>query len=268
MGLYGSKLNNFKSIKVEPYKEDYNKYGYLAEKAIQQIQFKRQAIKSSQKCRYIANNKYKSLFLLTIIIFIIYLIYFEIPINGDYKENGNKITNYFSILGYISMNIFVVLLLTVLGVETYMIKDELRNLSDEEIITNKEIDEMIQQLPNALKLVRQNAFKDPNLINKIKKATDIIEIETKQSTISGNKELINNIIIQKNGSNYNNNLIDKFDYLMNKLKIEYENKINIIQKKIYLAKDDIEESTNLNKNLEKIHKYYLGLFKKVFFVLN
>ena len=107
MGLYSSKLNKIKTINVQPFNpEDYNRETILAEKAIEQIQFKRQAIKNSQKCRYIANNKFKTLFLITIIIFIIYLIYYEIPINGDYKENNNKIVNYLSIFGYVSMNIF------------------------------------------------------------------------------------------------------------------------------------------------------------------
>lgn len=266
MGLYGSKLNKIKSINVEPYNKDDRKE-YLVNKAIEKIQFKRQAIKESQKCRYIANNKYKSLFLLTIIIFILYLIYFEIPINGDYKENESKLVNYLSILGYISINIFVVLLLTVLGVETYMIKDELRNISNEEIITNNEIEEAMQNLPNVLKLIRQNAFKDPNLIKKLKQSSEIIELETKPVFIGKNQIINNNNIIQKNGSN-NITIIDKFESQILQLKNEYENNINEIQKKIYSAKYDIDESSKLNKQLEEIHKYYSGLFKKIFNIIN
>jgi hypothetical protein len=256
MGLIGSKIINMKSISVVPFNNPLVNKNIKSDenKAIDIIKAKRQAIKQSQKCRYIANNKFKCLFLLTIIIFIIYLIYYEIPIDGSYKENGTIVNNFFSIFGYISINIFVVLLLTILGVETFMIKDELRNLSNEEIYTKEEIEETIkkiQQLPKQLEQVQ--IFKNINLSNILSKAVSKIK-NTLKSFKKGSSD----------NKNSNNTLIKEFDLNLSELINQYNREKNDITIGLYASKYDNEKSLELTNKLDTLNKYYNNIFKDIY----
>lgn len=114
--------------------------------------------------RYFKNHKWRVIFIIISIILLFICAFNSYPINGDLYEGtddkpSTPLTTSMSMIGYISAQVFVTLLITVLGIETFMSRQELDKLKDtSRQVVNKEVNKNQNNL-NFLN----------NLYNKIKK---------------------------------------------------------------------------------------------------
>lgn len=159
--------------------------------------------------RYFQYHKGRSFIILIAVIILILCFAFNYPINGDI-DNTNPITVVFSALGFFTANIFLALLLTVIGVETFMSRDELNELktANEEHI-DIEI-ENIKKNPTANKIRKVSNLLQKILLYKNKKSIYIDNNEKiSNSDIDGQNDNINftNIF---NKSNNNIDLLNTF----------------------------------------------------------
>lgn len=125
--------------------------------------------------RYIYKHKGRTIIILITIIILLLCFIYAIPTNGD-QDTTTVMTHIGSILGFFASNVFLCLLLTVVGVETYFSRDEFEQLDvalNEKLEDNfeklKKIDnnQVINRLKNTIKKIKKNKVdKTDNTINK------------------------------------------------------------------------------------------------------
>ena len=116
--------------------------------------------------RYFLNHKGRTIFMIICIILLFVCALTEYPIDGSINT-GDTFSKFMSVVGFIAANVFLALLFTILGVETFMsreelneIKIELPNVIEEEIEKNKSKSGFMQYLQTKLsKLTRQKSNK-------------------------------------------------------------------------------------------------------------
>lgn len=98
-------------------------------KSLKDILKKRNKIQNQNLSRYFKYHKGRTIVILLVIIVLIICVIINIPINGDI-DYTNGLSKFLSFIGYISANIFVVVLITILSVETLMSREELKELDN------------------------------------------------------------------------------------------------------------------------------------------
>lgn len=151
-----------------------NRFGYLKENEL------REKIKETKKqkfWRFFKKHKWRVTFIfITIAILIICFIY-KIPINGD-LDTSTKVRHMGSVFGYFTASIFACLLITVLGVETYFSREEMKELNDAlDLQAHKKVEEVKEKLSFKCvliiltKLVKQLKIENPELNTTINELT-------------------------------------------------------------------------------------------------
>lgn len=112
--------------------------------------------------RYFINHRWRIAFIVICIILLIVCVFTGFPINGDI-DNTNDGSKFMSLLGYTSANIFIVLLVTVLGIETLLSRTESEQLKQESTRVghdltdnNKNNPARLQKILHALKVIKNN----------------------------------------------------------------------------------------------------------------
>lgn len=146
-----------------------NKFKHLSrEKLIR----KTEDYKNNKLKRYFYKHKGRTIIILFSIIILILCFTFAIPTDGG-QDTTNIYTHVGSVLGFFASNIFLCLLLTVIGVETYFSRDEFEQLEsalDDKIdegfksLQKKDDDAVIDKLQRIVKKIKGNEIND----NKIK----------------------------------------------------------------------------------------------------
>lgn len=122
-------------------------------------------INKNRFLRYITKHKGRTTLIIFSIIILLLCYYFSIPINGD-QDATNIYTKIGSALGFFSANIFLCLLVTILGVETYFSREEMEQLQIElEQITQKDINKIKNTL--LLESKKQNINKIEKILSKL-----------------------------------------------------------------------------------------------------
>lgn len=160
-----------------------------------------QAIKQHKKNklkRYFINHKGRSLFMIICVILLIVCAFTNYPINGDIESNTG-FSRLMSIFGYISANVFIALLFTILGVETYMSREELKEIEKtssrifKDDIKNNINDNVYKS--NLLEKIKR--IKSKNKLNKSNKylskvaIDDPITNDISKTIVKGNNEDVN-----------------------------------------------------------------------------
>lgn len=180
-----------------------------------------QRLKSHKKnklSRYFKNHKWRIIFIIICVILLFICAFMNYPINGDLYEGTdenppNGLTTSMSLIGYISAQVFVTLLITVLSIETFMSRQELDQLklessriSKTKLKQNKNNTSYLSKLYNTI----INTF--PNF-NKNRKTTSQIFVRARGSAPSelNNEDLYNEIkkIIVKLNSDQITELVEK-----------------------------------------------------------
>lgn len=122
--------------------------------------------KKTRFTRYFINHKWRIAFIVICIILLIVCVFTGFPINGDINKTdvGSKVM---SLLGYTSANIFIVLLVTVLGIETLLSRKESEQLKKESARVGNDLTDKNQNNPNRLKKILQALQVIKNNKNKI-----------------------------------------------------------------------------------------------------
>lgn len=121
--------------------------------------------KQNRFLRYITKHKGRTILIIFSIIILLLCYYFSIPINGD-QDATNIYTKIGSALGFFSANIFLGLLVTILGVETYFSREEMEQLQIElEQTTQKDINKIKDTL--VLESKKQNVNKIDKILSKL-----------------------------------------------------------------------------------------------------
>jgi hypothetical protein len=209
-------------------------------------------IKKNKFTRYFTKHKGRTLIIISIIIFLIICLYFNYPISGDFNDDSNFESKLLSLFGFISSNLLLALLVSVIGVETFLSREELSEFRNEE-----------KKLGMTVLLNARNKFKNANK-NKIKKIKDLInkfnmqpqtinkyEVKSNINTISvGKNENISNIYIDPNDISYqfnddndNSNINNYFDIIESSIKYD----ISLNEDEIL---EIIDELNNLIKEIE------------------
>lgn len=152
--------------------------------------------KKNKFTRYFSNHKGRTLFMIICIIILFICAFTQYPINGDIKDD-NYLSKFMSLVGYISANVFIALLFTIVGVETYLSREELEQIR---INTARQLNDTIQKNkdnPNFL-LRLFSKIKD---FYKKKIAMDSIHVKSSNATGQGENnntdDKINIFIISK-----------------------------------------------------------------------
>lgn len=82
---------------------------------------------SNKLKRYFFNHKGRTFFMALCIILLFVCALTEYPIDGSINSD-DTISKFMSVVGFISANVFLALLFTILGVETYMSQEELKEI--------------------------------------------------------------------------------------------------------------------------------------------
>lgn len=115
--------------------------------------------------RYFLNHKGRTIFMVVCIILLFVCALTEYPIDGSINTQ-NLVSKFMSVIGFISANVFLALLFTILGVETYMSREELNELKKEIkqetnniIEKNKNNPGFIQYCKNLLLKINRKKYK-------------------------------------------------------------------------------------------------------------
>lgn len=104
--------------------------------------------------RYFLNHKGRTFFMILCIMILFICAMTEYPIDGSINSS-DQFSKFMSILGFISANVFMALLFTILGVETYMSREELNEINS--------------YLPNAIESEINKNKNDPEFRNYLRK---------------------------------------------------------------------------------------------------
>ena len=110
--------------------------------------------KKTRFTRYFINHKWRIAFIVICIILLIVCVFTGFPINGDI-DTTNGGSKFMSLLGYTSANIFIVLLVTVLGIETLLSRKESEQLKKESARVGNDLTDKNKNNPNRLKKIFQ-----------------------------------------------------------------------------------------------------------------
>jgi hypothetical protein len=110
--------------------------------------------KKTRFTRYFINHKWRIAFIVLCIILLIVCIFSGFPINGDI-DNTSDGSKFMSLLGYTSANIFIVLLVTVLGIETLLSRTESELLKQDSVRIGNDLTDNNKNNPNRLKKILQ-----------------------------------------------------------------------------------------------------------------
>lgn len=176
----------------------------------EQLIQKQQDYHSNKFIRYFKAHKGRTLILFILMIILLICFYYQIPINGD-LDTTNSLTQTASAISYIIANIFTTLLIAIIGVETYMSREELNEL--------KEMADT--QMINLLETKKNNYLNIEKLKNFIEKYYNELKINNKilnKYKIPKNIEKNTNSIYVKpnkiSASNDNEEIIIKNDDLV------------------------------------------------------
>ena len=149
--------------------------------------------KNHKFTRYFYNHKGRTIFIIVCIILLFVCALTEYPIDGSINSDST-ISKFMSVVGFIAANVFLALLFTILGVETFMsreelneIKIELPNVIEEEIEKKKSKPGFMQYLQTKLsKLTRQKynkylskiAVSEPDKTGEGEKNIDLCDIKS------------------------------------------------------------------------------------------
>ena len=142
----GQCINQFKStISLDKKIDDYNNHKFT---------------------RYFYNHKGRTIFIIFCIILLFVCALTEYPIDGSINSDST-VSKFMSVVGFIAANVFLALLFTILGVETFMSREELNEIKielpkviEEEIKKNKSKPGFMEYLQTKLsKLTRQKSNK-------------------------------------------------------------------------------------------------------------
>lgn len=133
--------------------------------------------------RYFLNHKGRTIFMVGCIILLFACALTQYPIDGSINTN-TLFSKCMSVIGYISANVFLALLFTILGVETYMSREELNELkkeikeeSNNIIEKNKNNPGFIQYCKKVISKITGKIYNKPS-IKQITVATKVGESET------------------------------------------------------------------------------------------
>jgi hypothetical protein len=141
---------------------------------------------SNKLKRYFFNHKGRTIFMVCCIILLFICALTEFPIDGSINSN-NTFSKFMSVVGFISANIFLALLFTILGVETYMSREELNEIKsylppiiEQEIEQKKSNPAVLNYLQNILSKRSRNKYVTKKIVieqsNKIGTGESDIEL--------------------------------------------------------------------------------------------
>ena len=110
--------------------------------------------KKTRFTRYFINHKWRIAFIVLCIILLLVCIFTGFPINGDIDTTNNS-SKFMSLLGYTSANIFIVLLVTVLGIETLLSRTESEQLKNDSARVGNDLTDNNKNNPKRLKKIFQ-----------------------------------------------------------------------------------------------------------------
>jgi hypothetical protein len=140
----GKKLNNINTdSSVDP-----------IERMKERLQKQVSEYKKTRFTRYFINHSWRIAFIVLCIILLLVCIFTGFPINGDIDTTNNG-SKFMSLLGYTSANIFIVLLVTVLGIETLLSRTESEQLKKESARVGNDLTDNNKNNPNRLKKIFQ-----------------------------------------------------------------------------------------------------------------
>lgn len=120
--------------------------------------------------RYFLNNKGRTFFMILCIIILFICALYEYPIDGSI-ESKNTFSKLMSLVGLISANVFLALLFTILGVETYMSQEELKEIKsylptaiEQEIENKKSNPKFLDYFENRLLKKYRNKYTTKKII--------------------------------------------------------------------------------------------------------
>lgn len=159
-----------------------NKFSHLTK---DELHIKKKHYYNNNLKRYFYNNKGKIFIIILCILCIILCTILNYPINGDINAD-TPISKFFSIFGWVSSNLLLALLLTVIGVESFMSREELNQLkfaNEEEVKNNINLlkKSPTQEKLNKLVEILKNMFK--------KNKEKYIHVETTQTPITTSIEI-------------------------------------------------------------------------------
>lgn len=135
--------NNNTDIKIEP-----------IENMKERLQKKISDYNKTKFTRYFINHRWRMAFIAICIILLIVCVFTGFPINGDI-DNKNGGSKFMSLLGYTSANIFIVLLVTVLGIETLLSRAESEELKKDSARVGNDLTENYKNNSDRLKKILQ-----------------------------------------------------------------------------------------------------------------
>ena len=140
----GKKLNNMDNdSSIDP-----------IERLKERLQKQVSEYKKTRFTRYFINHSWRIAFIVLCIILLLICIFTGFPINGDIDTTNNG-SKFMSLLGYTSANIFIVLLVTVLGIETLLSRTESEQLKKESARVGNDLTDNNKNNPNRLKKIFQ-----------------------------------------------------------------------------------------------------------------
>lgn len=177
------------------------------------------AIKNYKWTRYFTKHKGKFQLIFVLLLIITICLIFNIPINGDYPETESsdeeiiyipyEFKKVLGFIGFVSNMIMITLLISITGVETYFIREELANVRKEAAETGvKSVDEKIQNID---KFNDDKKLKLQNIANKIRSISSLLKnekiyISNKEDDykIKGKNDNYHSIVISKDPENIKN----------------------------------------------------------------
>lgn len=126
----------------------------LIENMKERLQKKISDYNKTKFTRYFINHRWRIAFIVICIILLIVCVFTGFPINGDI-DNTNEGSKFMSLLGYTSANIFIVLLVTVLGIETLLSRTESEQLKQESTRVGNDLTDKNKNNPDRLKKILQ-----------------------------------------------------------------------------------------------------------------
>ena len=143
-GITGEKLNNMdNNSSIDPIER-------MKERLKKQVS----EYKKTRFTRYFINHRWRIAFIVLCIILLLVCIFTGFPINGDIDTTNNG-SKFMSLLGYTSANIFIVLLVTVLGIETLLSRTESEQLKQDSARVGNDLTDNNKNNSDGLKKIRQ-----------------------------------------------------------------------------------------------------------------
>lgn len=204
--------------------------------------------KQNRFLRYFTKHQGRTTLIIFLIIILLLCYYFSIPINGD-QDAKNIYTKIGSAFGYFSAQIFLCLLITILGIETYFSREEMEQLQIElKQTTQKDINKIKNKL--LLESKKQNVNKIEKILSKLKNTLREFEYDL-------NTPKIQRIIVRNKEGSASHSEIDSI-HSSRRSEQEYRSTVTeddyeaLEELKIKISKLDMNKQIKILKRLEKI----------------